>query len=85
MIKYFGWEELAAEKLIAPKREAELQAAFKRNFIEVWIRACYTILPLTNLLVAFTLYTNIMKKPITPSVAYSVIVYFKVIQTQFGM
>ena len=84
MIKFFGWEELVTEKLVKPKREAELRLALQRGLFEATIRVLYSTLPLANLIVVFTLITRVKGESITPSLAYTAIAFFASIQNQFG-
>lgn len=84
MVKYFGWEEMASEKLIQPKRKQELHVRAKLLVLELMIKIVNAALPMLNLILVFTLYIYFFETPLTPSVAFPTITFYRTIAEASG-
>ncbi|ODQ52786.1 hypothetical protein SAICODRAFT_80947 [Saitoella complicata NRRL Y-17804] len=80
--KFFGWERAMIGR-VTEKRMAEQRAIWKRTMTSIWISVVTDLLPLTNMLITFFVYTIVMKRTLTSSVAFTALSLFDILRSQF--
>ncbi|KAG0635925.1 hypothetical protein HOY80DRAFT_892204 [Tuber brumale] len=68
IIKFFGMEKVFLSR-IREKRENELRLSFLSMVYTLGFYTVSHLLPIINMIVTFGLYTEVMKQPLTPSLA----------------
>jgi hypothetical protein len=64
MVKLFGWERKMNER-VGARRADELRLILKRKLLELANGNLNYVIPLSHMLVSFSVYTLVMKKPLT--------------------
>ncbi|KZS96543.1 hypothetical protein SISNIDRAFT_451288 [Sistotremastrum niveocremeum HHB9708] len=82
MIKLFAWEDRMAEK-IDKKREEELKYVWKSTVLGAITTNFNTLFPLASMMITYTIYTLIMRRPLTASVIFPSITVFDMCRAQF--
>lgn len=83
IIKFFGLENAFLGR-IREKRELELRYAIHSRIWSLFFHCLTSLLPVMNMLVTFTIYTNIMKKPLSASITFTAISLFGILRSQFN-
>ncbi|RPB16599.1 hypothetical protein P167DRAFT_500063 [Morchella conica CCBAS932] len=83
IIKFFGLEGAFLEK-IREKREAELRLSLINTICSLGLRTVSVLLPIINIVVTFGIFTKVMNKPLTASIAFTSISLFDILRGQFG-
>lgn len=83
IIKFFGLEGAFMEK-IREKREAELRLSLINTICSLGLRTVSVLLPIINIVVTFGIFTKVMNKPLTASIAFTSISLFDILRGQFG-
>lgn len=81
-VKYFGLEEPFLGR-IRESRAKELRLMVISAVFNLAFHIISTLLPIINMIVTFGLYTIVMKKPLTPSIAFTSISLFDILRSQF--
>lgn len=82
VIKFFGMEQPFLGR-IRDRRNKELKLILKSAIYNVGFHTISTILPIINMLVTFGLFTKVMDKPLTASIAFTSISLFDILRSQF--
>lgn len=83
IIKFFGLEEAFLEK-IREKREKELRLSLISMVCGLSLHTVSTLLPIINIVVAFGIFTKVMNRPLTASIAFTSISLFDILRSQFS-
>ncbi|KAJ0117923.1 hypothetical protein J7T55_014373 [Diaporthe amygdali] len=71
-IKYFAWEDAMA-KVIDNARDAEQKVLWRIAVLYTLLGEAVEFMPMVSLVVMFTLYTSVVKEPLTAQVAFTVL------------
>lgn len=71
-IKYFAWEDAMA-KIIDAARDAEQKVLWRIAILYTLLGEAVEFMPMVSLVVMFTLYTSVLKEPLTAQVAFTVL------------
>ncbi|ORY76316.1 P-loop containing nucleoside triphosphate hydrolase protein [Protomyces lactucae-debilis] len=80
--KMFGSERAQIQR-ITELRDAEQRKLWQRNFYSILISIVTDLLPNANMLITFLLYTKVLKKPLTASIAFTAIGFFAITSSSF--
>lgn len=83
IIKFFGLEEAFLEK-IREKREKELRLSLVAAAYNLGLRTVSALLPLVNIIVTFGIFTKVMNRPLSASIAFTSMSLFDILRSQFG-
>ncbi|VDB84814.1 unnamed protein product [Peniophora sp. CBMAI 1063] len=84
MIKLFGWEGKMSERLAA-KREDELHWIIRRKLADLANNVVNDMIPISQMLVTYAVFTVVMKREMTPSLVFSTITVFDLLRQQLIM
>lgn len=83
IIKFFGLEKAFMEK-IREKREKELRLSLVAAAYNLGLRTVSSLLPLVNIIVTFGIFTKVMNRPLSASIAFTSMSLFDILRSQFG-
>lgn len=83
-IKYFAWEDATA-KIIDNARNAEQKVLWRISVLWALMGQAIELMPMVSLVVMFTLYTSVVKEPLTAPVAFTVLSLVGTMRTNLGM
>lgn len=83
-IKYFAWEDAMA-KIIDNARDAEQKVLWTIALLYTLLGEAVEFMPMVSLVVMFTLYTSVLKEPLTAQVAFTVLSLVATMRNNIGM
>lgn len=83
IIKFFGLEEAFLGK-IREKREKELKLSLLAAVYNLGLHTISSLLPVVNIIVTFGIFTKVMNKPLSASIAFTSMSLFDILRSQFG-
>lgn len=83
-IKYFAWEDPMA-KIIDNARDAEQKVLWRIALLFTLLGEAVEFMPMVSLVVMFTLYTSVLKEPLTAQVAFTVLSLVATMRNNIGM
>ncbi|ROW09475.1 hypothetical protein VMCG_02441 [Cytospora schulzeri] len=83
-IKYFAWEDATA-KIIDNARNAEQKVLWRISVLWVLLGQAIELMPMVSLVVMFTLYTSVVREPLTAQVAFTALSLVGLMRTNLGM
>lgn len=83
IIKFFGLEEAFLGR-IREKREAELKLSLVAAAYNLGLRTISLLLPIVNMIVTFGIFTKVMDRPLSASIAFTSMSLFDILRGQFG-
>ncbi|EEB05999.1 ATP-binding cassette transporter abc1 [Schizosaccharomyces japonicus yFS275] len=81
--KYFGWEAPMVQR-INRKRSVELSRLWRVMVVDLSLHVLIESLPLFSMFITFIVFTKLMGRDLTPSIAFTSIGLFSVIRNQFA-
>ncbi|KUI56827.1 ATP-binding cassette transporter abc1 [Cytospora mali] len=83
-IKYFAWEDATAS-IIDSARNAEQKVLWKISVLWMLMGQAIELLPMVSLVVMFTLYTSVLREPLTAQVAFTTLALVSTMRSNLGM
>ncbi|KUI68518.1 ATP-binding cassette transporter abc4 [Cytospora mali] len=83
-IKYFAWEDATAT-IIDNARNAEQKVLWRISVLWVLMGQAIELMPMVSLVVMFTLYTSVVREPLTAQVAFTTLSLVSTMRTNLGM
>lgn len=83
-IKYFAWEDAMA-RIIDKARDAEQKVLWRIALLYTLLGEAVEFMPMVSLVVMFTLYTSVLKEPLTAQVAFTVLSLVSTMRNNIGM
>lgn len=83
IIKFFGLEEAFLGR-IREKREKELKLSLLSAVYMLGMHTVSELLPIVNIIVTFGIFTKVMNRPLSASIAFTSISLFDILRGQFG-
>lgn len=83
-IKYFAWEDAMAT-IIDNARDAEQKVLWRIAVLYTLLGEAVEFMPMVSLVVMFTLYTSVLKEPLTAQVAFTVLSLVSTMRNNIAM